>query len=137
MRHIFTIILFLLISIISNSQTREDIERFKDLNIITEDKYKFEFAKKYDSDIKFLISRLFLFYKVFVSSQDASSCTFTPSCSEYAMISIQNQGSILGTINFFDRFSRCNGLSPELYSINKETHKLDDPPRNFRYETLH
>ena len=137
MKHIFTIILFLLISITDYSQTREDIERFKYLNIKAEDKSKFEFAKKYDSDIKFLISRLFLFYKTFVSSQDASSCTFTPSCSEYAMMSIQSQGFILGTINFFDRFSRCNGLSPELYSINKETHKLDDPPRNFRHETLH
>ena len=118
MKHIFTIILFLLISITDYSQTREDIERFKYLNIKTENKSKFEFAKKYDSDIKFLISRLFLFYKTFVSSQDASSCTFTPSCSEYAMMAIQNQGFILGTINFFDRFSRCNGLSPELYSIN-------------------
>ena len=137
MKHIFTIILFLLISITDYSQTREDIERFKYLNIKTDNKSKFEFAKKYDSDIKFLISRLFLFYKKFVSSQDASSCTFTPSCSEYVMMSIQNQGFILGTINFFDRFSRCNGLSPELYSINKETHKLDDPPRNFRHETLH
>lgn len=137
MKHIFTIILFLLISITDYSQTREDIERFKYLNIKTENKSKFEFAKKYDGDIKFLISRLFLFYKTFVSSQDASSCTFTPSCSEYAMKAIQSQGFILGTINFFDRFSRCNGLSPELYSINKETHKLDDPPRNFRHETLH
>ncbi len=137
MKQIFTIIPFLLISIINYSQTREDIERFKDLNIKTEDKSKYEFARKYDSDIKFLVSRLFLFYKAFVSSQDAGSCTFTPSCSEYAMMAIQNQGFILGTINFFDRFTRCNGLSPELYPINEETHKLDDPPRNFRHETLH
>jgi putative component of membrane protein insertase Oxa1/YidC/SpoIIIJ protein YidD len=137
MKHIFTIILFLLISIINYSQTPEDIDRFKDLNIITEDKSKFEFAQKYDSDIKFLISRLFLFYKMFVSTQDVSSCAFTPSCSEYAMMSIQKQGFIIGTINFFDRFTRCNGLSPELYTINKNTHKLDDPPRNFRYETLY
>jgi len=137
MRHIFTIILFLLISTTDYSQTWDDIERFKDLNVKTEYNSKFAVAQSYDSDITFLISRLFLFYKKFVSTQDASSCTFTPSCSEYAMMSIQKQGLILGTINFFDRFSRCNGLSPELYSINKKTHKLDDPPRNFKNEILY
>ncbi len=137
MKHIFTIFLFLLISIFSHSQSPEDIDRFKDLNIITEEKNKFEFAQNYDSDIKFLISRLFLFYKKFISTQDVSSCAFTPSCSEYAMMAIQRQGFITGTVNFFDRFTRCNGLSPELYNINKITNKLDDPPRNFRYETLY
>lgn len=137
MKHIFTIILFLLISITDYSQTPEDIERFNDLNVKTEEKSKYEFARKYDSDIKFMISRLFLLYKMFVSTQDVGSCAFTPSCSEYAMMSIQKQGFIIGTINFFDRFTRCNGLSPELYSVNKETHKLEDPPRNFRYETLY
>jgi putative membrane protein insertion efficiency factor len=75
-------------------------------------------------------------YKNFISSQDASTCTFTPSCSEYAILAIKKQGVIPGMINFFDRFSRCNGLSPENYSIDLKKGVLIDPPRDFKYEIL-
>ena len=40
------------------------------------------------------VKQLFLFYKHFISSQDASSCSFHPSCSEYAAQALQRYSLI-------------------------------------------
>ncbi len=134
-RHIM-IILFLLSSLKFYGQIEEDINKFRQLNAIETADKQYQYARSYQNEIEFIFTRLFLFYKNFISSQDASTCTFTPSCSEYAIMAIKNQGVILGTINFFDRFSRCNGLSPEHYHIDPEKRVFIDPPRNFMYEML-
>ena len=136
MKKSFTIILFLCISLNFFGQTIDDISKFRQINKIEKPTDKYQYARTYKNEIEFIFTRLFLFYKNFISSQDASSCTFTPSCSEYAMLAIKKQGVIVGTINFFDRFSRCNGLSPENYTIDNEKKVLIDPPRNFKYEIL-
>ncbi|MBN2212992.1 MAG: membrane protein insertion efficiency factor YidD [Bacteroidales bacterium] len=136
MKRIITIILFLLISLSFFGQIEEDITKFRQLNKIEKAEEKYQYARTYQNEIEFIFTRLFLFYKNFISSQDASSCTFTPSCSEYAIMAIKNQGVIIGTINFFDRFSRCNGLSPEHYHIDPEKRVFIDPPRDFKYEML-
>ncbi len=91
----------------------------------------------HSNEIEFITSYLFLFYKRFVSSQDASSCSFTPSCSVYAVQSIKTQGMLMGLINFFDRFSRCNTFSPEHYEIHEQEHLLIDPVRNYSYDLLY
>ncbi len=88
----------------------------------------------HSNEIEFITSYLFLFYKRFISSQDASSCSFTPSCSVYAVQAIKTQGMLMGLINFFDRFSRCNTFSPEHYEIHEQEHLLIDPVRNFSYD---
>src|SRR4030043_817449 len=136
MRRNITIILFLLVSINFYGQIEEDIMRFRQLNAIESADDKYPYARTYQNEMEFIFTRLFLFYKNFISSQDATSCTFTPSCSEYAIMAIKNQGVIIGTINFFDRFSRCNGLSPESYDFDPEKRVLIDPPRDFKYEML-
>lgn len=136
MKRNITIILFLLVSFNIFSQIDEDISKFRQLNEIEKTVRKYPYAQTYHNEIEFIFTRLFLFYKNFISSQDASSCTFTPSCSEYAIIAIKKQGVITGTINFFDRFSRCNGLSPENYTPDPEQRVLIDPPRDFKYEIL-
>ena len=64
------------------------------------------------------IKGLFHFYKHYISSQDGQKCAFSPSCSEYAYISIKKKGLIFGVIDFFDRFVRCNIFSPEKYVEN-------------------
>ena len=79
------------------------------------------------NEIDVMFTGLFIFYKSFISSQDGNSCTFTPSCSEYALQSIQKYGVVIGMLSAFDRLERCNGLSPELYKINPETHLFSDP----------
>lgn len=134
-RHI-TIILFLIISLRFYGQIEEDIKKFRQLNAIETTDKQYQYARSYQNEIEFIFTRLFLFYKSFISSQDASTCTFTPSCSEYAIMAIKSQGVIMGTVNFFDRFSRCNGLSPEHYHIDPEKRVFIDPPRNFKYEML-
>ncbi len=78
---------------------------------------------------------LFL-YKNFISSQDASRCSFSPSCSEYAVLAVKKQGFIKGLINFADRFQRCNGESPEQYEYIKEEHLLYDPVRDIKFREL-
>jgi putative membrane protein insertion efficiency factor len=131
-----TIILFLFINLNFFGQIQEDIIRFRQLNKVETTDEKYPYARTYQNEIEFTFTRLFLFYKNFISSQDASTCTFTPSCSEYAILAIKKQGIIIGTINFFDRFSRCNGLSPEHYTLDPEKRVFIDPPRDFKYEML-
>ena len=81
-----------------------------------------------DSDISTIISVSFLIYKTFISSQDNPSCVFTPSCSEYAVQSIQKSGIILGWLNTFDRLSRCHGLvNHRHYPFDIEKRRYYDP----------
>ena len=87
----------------------------------------YQYAKENTNEIQMLLSGLFLFYKNFISSQDGSSCSFTPSCSEFGMEAVKKQGVIIGVINTFDRLTRCNSLSPEKYSFHPVTHLLYDP----------
>ena len=90
--------------------------------------------KTYNSEYDWFFSHLFFFYKKFISSQDASSCSFTPSCSEYAMLAIKKQGFFVGYINFWDRFSRCNGMSGEDYPFDEKKKLLIDPVKDWHYE---
>jgi len=90
----------------------------------------------YTSEYKLVVKGAFIFYKNFISSQDASHCSFTPSCSEYALIAIGKQGLVAGSLNFFDRFSRCNSLSPENYPKDPHNHLLIDPVRDIHYEKI-
>lgn len=90
--------------------------------------------KESNSEYELVFNSLFVFYKRFISSQDASSCGFTPSCSEYAIQAIQKQGVWVGLLNFWDRFSRCNGMSPENYEIDQEKKLQIDPVRDWHYD---
>ena len=129
------IILLLLISCIywdAKSQTQEDINTVRKVlqthNHKLKVKDKYQYANENNTnELSWIFSKLFLGYKAFFSSQDMSSCTFTPSCSEYGMLAVKKQGVIVGIINTFDRLTRCNGLSPELYEIDPKTHLYIDP----------
>ncbi|PID91963.1 MAG: membrane protein insertion efficiency factor YidD [Bacteroidetes bacterium] len=77
-----------------------------------------------------MVSLGFLFYKTFISSQDTPSCVFTPSCSEYALRSIQQKGLVLGWLSAFDRLSRCHGLvGHQHYPFDEEKMRFYDPVR--------
>jgi len=78
------------------------------------------------------VKQLFLFYKHFISSQDASSCSFHPSCSVYFVHAVKRGGFIHGTLLFGDRFLRCNSLSKENYPVYEPLQLLYDPvPADF------
>lgn len=85
-------------------------------------------AKNNTNEVQMAFSGLFLFYKTFISSQDLSVCTFTPSCSEFGILAVKRFGPIRGGVMTMDRLTRCNGLSPTAYEIDKKTQLLFDPP---------
>lgn len=68
----------------------------------------------------------FWFYKTAFSSQDIGSCSFIPSCSEYAIQSIEKKGLLIGYFMTFDRLSRCNSLSRAKYKTDTKTGLLID-----------
>ncbi len=75
-----------------------------------------------------IITGFFVGYKSLLSSQDQKSCTFTPSCSVYAIETIRKKGIFEGFLDAIDRLTRCNGLSPQNYEYDKEQQLLIDPP---------
>ena len=83
-------------------------------------------AKENKNEFQLFFSGLFLLYKKFLSSQDGQSCGFTPSCSEYGLIAVKQQG-LTGFFNTFDRLSRCNGLNVNHYERDPKTGLLIDP----------
>jgi putative component of membrane protein insertase Oxa1/YidC/SpoIIIJ protein YidD len=85
-------------------------------------------AKNNRNEVQYVFSGLFLFYKTFFSSQDLNVCTFTPSCSEYGILSIKKNGIVMGGIKTMDRLTRCNGLSPMKYEIDTKAKLLIDKP---------
>jgi putative membrane protein insertion efficiency factor len=88
-----------------------------------------QYARNNRNELHLLLSMSFLGYKTFISSQDGNKCNFAPSCSEYAVLAIKKHGVIIGGLATFDRLTRCNGLSPELYpNVTPKTKRLIDNP---------
>lgn len=76
-----------------------------------------------------LLKSSFFVYKNFISPQDFSNCTFTPSCSEYAKIALEKKGLVRGYLMTFDRLCRCHGLTPRKYQLDAESGRLIDEVR--------
>jgi len=89
-----------------------------------------EYPMKIDAsnELRLLLTGSFVLYKSFISPQDASTCTFYPTCSVYALNTIRLNG-FLGWLDAIDRLTRCNGLSPEKYTIHQPSKHLYDPVR--------
>lgn len=104
-----------------------DLLNLSELNNIKKVKRKFPLAKNNTNEVQIVLSTLFVGYKKYVSSQDASKCAFHLTCSEYALVSVKKNGVVKGGIQFFDRFTRCNTCSPWQYKINPKSNKFDDP----------
>jgi uncharacterized protein len=124
---IFVIFIQVLLCTEARTQSKTEINSLRDVMNNDSPKTVYAIARDNHNEIQFVFSGLFLFYKTFISSQDMQRCTFTPSCSEYAIQAVKQQGVIIGILNAFDRLSRCNGLSPEEYYIDEQTHKFKDP----------
>jgi putative component of membrane protein insertase Oxa1/YidC/SpoIIIJ protein YidD len=72
------------------------------------------------------------FYKQFISSQDGMSCSFTPSCANYAMETAKKRGAVLGVLLGLDRITRCHNLDFDHYEIDPQTGRWSDIPMNHR-----
>lgn len=71
---------------------------------------------------------LFSFYKKFISSQDGPVCNFSPSCSEFAKLSIKKHGLILGVFYTADRLCRCHPYNLYQYKLNTKLNRSIDQP---------
>jgi uncharacterized protein len=120
-----------------NGQSKKELELLKQKPPAKAKQENIEYAKKVGNEIDFVLSGLYLMYKSFISSQDISACSFYPSCSDYALEAIRKQGIIMGSINFFDRFCRCNGLNEEHYLKDYDKKLLIDPVKDIKYCTIH
>jgi putative membrane protein insertion efficiency factor len=67
------------------------------------------------------------FYKKHISSQDAISCTFEPSCSTYGLHAIRHLGAFAGIGATFDRLSRCHGWNRGAYDVEVSSGLNLDP----------
>ena len=125
-----SVIIYIYLSVIStivfSQDLQSDILLLHQLNKTVVTKNIFTIAKDNTNELQVLLSGMFLVYKYNISSQDASKCAFHISCSEYALIAVKQQGVVIGGINFFDRFARCNTCSPYQYKIHSQSNRFID-----------
>jgi uncharacterized protein len=67
------------------------------------------------------------FFQTFISPQDGPSCIYTPTCSEYGMMSIRMYGPFTGILMAGDRWLRCNYFGFAAY----------DPPEDNHFDCSH
>jgi putative membrane protein insertion efficiency factor len=131
-RSLYASILLLFFIVLSGncfSQKTSKLTSLKALNKPTESKTNFgKYLKTSTNEVEATASLLFLFYKNFLSSQDMNSCVFTPSCSVYAIESLQKDNPFKAYLKIFDRLSRCHPLvANKEYPVNSKLGKYYDP----------
>lgn len=142
MKIICTVTVFLFLSLPglrseASAQNKYNTNRY--LNVIDDGQNKriYTEAQNNKSEVEAAFSGLFLFYKTFISSQDQTVCTFTPSCSEFGILAIKKHGMVKGGVMTMDRLTRCNGLSPTNYEYDPKAKLLkDDPAADKTYEAV-
>ncbi len=77
--------------------------------------------------VKTLFVGAIRFYQLFISTQDAPSCNFVPSCSRFGVETIKRLGVIRGILLTSDRLQRCNSVSTSRYRIDYRSGRLMDP----------
>jgi uncharacterized protein len=124
----YTVIRFLFLLLGLSNVSFAQLNKYR--NVLPDGNMKIVYnqAKNNKNEVQFAFSTLFLAYKSFFSSQDLTVCTFTPSCSEFGILSVKKYGVVKGGIMTMDRLTRCNGLSPQNYEFDKKTLLLKDEP---------
>lgn len=108
------------------SQIPREEQRLKNLFPVIDKKKQVPVKIDFSNEIQLLITGSFTLYKKYVSPQDALSCSFHPSCSVYALETIQVNG-FFGIFDAIDRLTRCNGFSPEKYHTHPSSQRFYDP----------
>ncbi|MCF8363167.1 MAG: membrane protein insertion efficiency factor YidD [Prolixibacteraceae bacterium] len=87
-----------------------------------------EYLKNSTNELEGTAALLFVGYKSIFSSQDISSCVFTPSCSVYAIETLKHDPIYIAYFKVFDRLTRCHPLSARNeYELHPKTGMLYDP----------
>lgn len=83
------------------------------------------------SELTLVATRLIQLYQKFISSQDAPTCNFIPSCSHFGMACIQEYGVMRGLLLTADRLLRCNGSQSSHYHRDEVTGKYVDAASDY------
>lgn len=80
------------------------------------------------SPVGYVSNGILTLYQTVISSQDNSSCNFTPSCSHFARDAISNFGFVKGCLLGADRLTRCHPMTIlGKYRMDIKTGKAIDP----------
>jgi len=60
--------------------------------------------------MKWILKALIYLYRFFISPVLGNCCRFSPTCSEYALISIEKHGALKGSWLTLKRLLKCNAL---------------------------
>jgi putative membrane protein insertion efficiency factor len=126
-RTITFIILALAYSLQSSAQAVQEFEFIQTHVLDKEEKKSYAFNFRAKNEVQFLSHFAFTFYKKYVSSQDAISCTFQPSCSIYGLHAFEHHGLWIGSMATFDRLARCHSWNRGLYPIDPKNGLNIDP----------
>ena len=72
------------------------------------------------------IPLILLVYKNFITTQDGSSCAFTPTCSVYAIRQVKKHGIFMGLLKATDRLTRCGDIIGDFYKWNENLERYED-----------
>jgi putative component of membrane protein insertase Oxa1/YidC/SpoIIIJ protein YidD len=78
-----------------------------------------------------IVRSLFWGYRFFLSSQDTAACGFTPSCSRFSQLVIEEHGFLEGILATMDRLSRDTPLAVPFYPVDLDSGLLRDPPEQY------
>ena len=127
-RTICTTILFAGISFLAGAQTTTDFERLD--GVLDPSGHMTDYSSRAsDAGGRSVTTTLFILYKKYISSQDGQNCVFHPSCSSYALQSVNQKGLFIGGLAAIDRLTRCHGFSTKQYPVHPESKRLYDPVR--------
>ena len=79
--------------------------------------------------LRAFFGRAIRFFQTRISTIDGPRCSFMPTCSEYARLSIKEYGAGIGLVMALDRLQRCNYCAAHYYPI-KNGRLLDPPSAN-------
>lgn len=122
---ILFILIIVLFSINCFSQSKSEVLQFLSTEKAKHKHYTIQ-NNKTPAEPSIIASGLFRVYKFLISSQDSQSCVFEPSCSQYAIESVAEFGIFGGTLNAFDRLTRCNNNTPDKYPERTKNGKYVD-----------
>ena len=60
--------------------------------------------------IKFILIKIIKFYKLFISPYLGNNCRYLPTCSEYFIESVQEEGILKGTAKGIKRILSCHPI---------------------------
>ena len=120
------LILFLIAGNSGFAQQNTEFKRLEALFPVEKPEKKAPVKLDFSNEIRLLLTGSFNFYKKYISTQDALHCSFYPSCSAYALETVQTNG-LLGIFDAVDRLTRCNSFSPEKYHVHPSSKRYYDP----------